>query len=242
MSEKLTRKELLELLNQSVEQNRSLDELDQKALEGYEYLDNDHSAENALDRLDARFNQWVEQKEVSKVKKGRTRTMLILQRVAAVILVLLIPTVLIFQPGQSKRLANRYFEAPRSTYVMLNRGDQATEQTSLNEAFTLYEKGEFSKAAIAIENLVADNPEKKDLKFYQAISLYASGQIEESIPLLESCTTEPYQELDERSPWYLGLAYLKKGERDQAIIWLQKAAEVDALHEESALKLLNKID
>lgn len=124
---------------------------------------------------------------------------------------------------------------------MLNRGDQPAAQTNLMEAFALYEKGEYSAAAIAIESLTGSNPEKKDLKFYLAISLLASDQVDKSIPLLQASTQETYQDLHHRAPWYLALAYLKQGQEEEAVEWLEKAVQVDALHRDEAAIILDKI-
>lgn len=241
MSEKLTREELLDLLGKSIDDSGLTDELDRKALEGYQYLDDGQSADKVLNKLDDRFDHWLEKKEVEKQKKTRVRTITLIQRVAAAILLLLIPAFFIFRPGQSVRLANQFFEAPRSSYLLLNRGEQTSNQTAVTDAFALYEKGKFSEAAPAIEALINEYPEKKDLKFYQAISLLGSGHIDESIEILKQCTTEPDQDLDKRSPWYLALAYLMNSDRNEAKIWLDKTILLDAQHKEDAQILLEKI-
>lgn len=96
MSEKISKKQLLELLSASDQDQRkkmqTLDDLDKKALEGYQYLENDH-AEDAISRLNTRFEQWLPNQQVSRsaktIKMGRVR---LLRAVAAIALLLTVST------------------------------------------------------------------------------------------------------------------------------------------------------
>ncbi len=244
MSEKLTRKELLDLLNEfSVgEKGHSPDPLDQKALDGYQYLDRGLNAEDSLKKLDDRFGKWIEGKEVSSIRKSpKVRRFILLQRIAAAVLLVLVPLFFLLKPTSTSKLADHYFEAPRSPYLTISRGEQPTGEAEINHAFTLYEKGQYAEAAKDIGRLTIDHPDKQDLKFYHAISLLASGDYVQSIRLLKECTEEPFQELHQRSPWYLALAYLKAGDKEEARHWLQRTMLVDELHKEPAEELLQKI-
>ena len=245
MSEKLTRKELLDLLNEFPrgEKEHSPDKLDQKALDGYQYLDRGLNAEDSLRKLDDRFGKWMKGKEVSSIRKSpKVRRFILLQRIAAAVLLVLVPLFFILKPTSTSKLADHYFEAPRSPYLIISRGEQPTDESQFNQAFTLYEKGQYAEAAKDIGRLIIDHPDKQDLKFYQAISLLASGDHVQSIRLLKECTEEPFQELHQRSPWYLALAYLKAGDKEEARHWLQRTLLIDELHKEPAGKLLQKIN
>lgn len=245
MSEKLTRKELLGLLNEfpKEEKGHLPDQLDQKALDGYQYLDRGLNAEDALNKLDDRFGKWIESKQVSTVVKSpQVRRIILLQRIAAAVLLVLVPLFFLLKPVSTSKLADHYFEAPRSPYLIISRGEQPTGESEINQAFTLYEKGQYAEAAKDIGRLIIDHPDKQDLKFYQAISLLASGDHLESIRLLKECTEEPFQELHQRSPWYLALAYLKAGNKEEARPWLQRTLLVDELHKKPAEELLQKIN
>jgi tetratricopeptide (TPR) repeat protein len=245
MSERLTRKALLDLLSSPTAESGDIpahDALEKLAMEGYQYLDEGRSAEESLTRLDQRFEQWLEDKPLKiSGDQARRRMISLLQKIAAVILLILVPVFLILKPTPLAQLADRYFEAPRSPYLMVSRGQQTDTESKFNEAFTHYEKGEYAKAASAIGNLVVENPDKPDLKFYQAISLLATGDTEKSIGLLEECAGESQDNLDIRSPWYLALAYLTTRDKDEAQHWLQKTIALDDLHQEKAKELLEKI-
>lgn len=245
MSERLTRKALLELLSSPAAESGDIpapDSLEKLAMEGYQYLDEGRSAEESLTSLDQRFEQWLKQKPSKTLgDQARRRMIGLLQKIAAIILLILVPVFLILKPAPLPQLADRYFEAPRSPYLMVSRGQQTDTESKFNQAFTYYEKGEYSEAAGAIGNLVAENPDKPDLKFYQAISLLATGDTEKSIRLLEECAGASQDNLDMRSPWYLALAYLTAGDKDKAQHWLQKTIALDDLHREKAKELLDKI-
>ncbi|MBK8502952.1 MAG: hypothetical protein IPL46_12485 [Saprospiraceae bacterium] len=137
MSDKITRKELLDLLNRSKHEKDNsdqLDELDSKAMEGYQYLDKDQHPDGALNSLDEKFDKWLSDKEVSRGKKVRKMT-------------------------------------PRSTYFMVNRGENTSVETSIYSAFALYEKGDYRAAARAISALKADHPDKKGSKILRGHQL-----------------------------------------------------------------------
>lgn len=232
----------MDLLKKPVEEREGtepLDELDAKAMEGYQYLDSD--PEVALNKLDKRFDNWLSEKEVSRGKVTRTTTLLMVQRVAAVVLLLLIPAIFIFKPNPTTKLVDRYLEIPRSTYFMINRGENTPAETDIHHAFALYEKGEYRAAAAAIDALKSSHPDKKDLKFYQAMSLLAVGEVDSSIDLLLQCSQDDFQDLKQRSPWFLAMAYLKKGDQENAGIWLKQAIAMDSLHAQSARKILDQL-
>lgn len=105
----------------------------------------------------------------------------------------------------------------------------------------LYEKKQYAEAATAISDLVGKHPEKRDLVYYQGISLLASGEVDQSIALLKVSANESYQDVDKKTPWYLALAYLKKGDLTLATPWLEKTEKVDELHRKDAAKILKKI-
>jgi predicted Zn-dependent protease len=245
MSEKMSKKELLELLSASAlhqkEKLQALDDLDRKAVEGYQYLENEQ-AEDAIQKLSTRFEQWLPNQQISRsavtLKMGRVR---LLRAVAAIALLLVVSTFFLLRQPSPERLALQYFEAPPSTYFIVSRGAANAEQSELTSAFMLYEKKSYREAAEAISDLVEKHPEKRDLVYYQGISLLASGQVDQSIELLKVSAQETYQDVDKKTPWFLAIAYLKKGELALATPWLVKAETVDQLHSKDAAKILTKI-
>lgn len=245
MPEKITRKELLDLLSRSTPDFQSTnppDDLDKKAIEGYQYLDANQHPDDVLENLDNKFDNWLSVKEVSRSKRVRKMTTIqLIQRVAAIALLLLIPTIFIFKPNSTTKLVDQYFDVPRSTYFMVNRGENVSVEPDLHDAFALYEKGDYRAAAEAIEKLIPNHLEKKDLKFYHAISLFVVGEFDQSIDLLLLCSEDNFQGLNQRSPWYLAMAYLKKGDKEAAAKWLKQTLTLDSMHAQNAQNILDKL-
>ncbi|NND32369.1 MAG: hypothetical protein HKN76_07225 [Saprospiraceae bacterium] len=244
MSEKISRKELLELLNnpkENAELRNALDDVDKKALEGYQYLA-DGTANEAIDSLSKRFDQWLPNQEISRstrtINTSRRRWIL---RVAAAALLFLIPVFFLLKSPSSARMASQYFEAPRSPYLNMNRGAQDEIDKEFYDAFALYEKKQYLEASEALAELSASYPDKLDLPFYQAVSLLGANQVDAAIDILKVTATQNYQDLDRRSPWFLGLAFLMKSDENEAKVWLQKAVELDEQYGTDAASLLEKM-
>ncbi len=238
----MNREEFLKSLDQlkglSKEDLENMDPLDREALEGYQYLDKGAEHAQVLQRLDRRFQAKLpEKKVVTKTKQPR---ILLLRRLAAAVLILLIPAYFLLRPASTSSLYQEHFEAPRSTYFQVSRS-AATEKTDLDVAFQAYATEDYQQAASLINDLIAQHPDKPDLKFYQAISLLASDQVEDAIDLFKDCLDISYQDTDQKSSWYLALSYLKQGDKEQALFWLSKTVEVDDEHRSEADELLAKL-
>lgn len=243
MSEKIHRSELLKILREGTETDSTPDELDKKALEGYRYLEEDNSAKEALGKLDDRFDHWLESRKVSQsatVKRMQFRSLI--WRVAAAVLVLLIPAYFVLKPTDTTKLVAGYLDVPRSTYLMTTRGDaRMYEDVSMRQAFTLYEKKAYGPAARALRRVAQKHPDKPDIRLYQGISLLADGKGKEAVEVLDELKDISVQNLDQRAPWYLALAHLRVGNTEQAAQWLEKTIEVDANHATKAAELLEQL-
>ncbi len=89
-------------------------------------------------------------------------------------------------------------------------------------AFLAYENGNFHKAINLFNSI--ENQNATYIPFYKAMCYLSLDKIVEAIDLLEPLSIESYthSEFSEdkfvfKSEWYLGLAYLKMGEKEKAI-------------------------
>ncbi|NND06925.1 MAG: tetratricopeptide repeat protein [Saprospiraceae bacterium] len=227
MVAKLSRTELKRLLQESQSKgdgpSEDADPLDQKAAEGYRYLEESFDA--TMSRLDQRFAESLQGSEKTKtVEKGaKVRRFIWVRRVAAIGIVLIMASYFLFQSKNSASLYDRFFEPPSSHYYQATRSNAETDE--LTSAFIPYEKGDFATAFEAINSLQKSHTDKLDLAFYAAISKLAEGDVEAAIPMLESCLSLEYQGVDQMAPWYLGLAYLKAGKLAEAKQYLQQIPE-----------------
>ncbi len=213
MTKKLTRSELQQLLKIQQEGRSKggsdMDDLDRKALEGYQYLDTD--AETSLKRLDVRFEQRLTQATTEeKVKTGKVRRLSWLKRVAAIGLVIVMASYFLFQRTNADRLFAEHFEPPQSHYYQATRG--STDLDALSLAFAPYEAGKFELAYDRIMDIKTQYPDKPDLLFFAAISKLASGDAGAAIHMLKECLSLDHRTTGDHAAWYLGLAYLKLGD------------------------------
>ena len=238
----MNREEFLKSLNQlkglSKEDLEKMDPLDREALEGYQYLDKDAEHAQVLHRLDSRFEAKLFEQKV-KTKTGQPR-IITLRRLAAAVLLLLIPAYFLLKPASTRSLYQQHFEAPRSTYFQVSRS-VATERTDIDAAFQAYATEDYQRAATLIGDLITQHPDKPDLKFYQAISLLASDQVEDAIDLFKDCLDISYQDTDQKAAWYLALSYLKLDDIEQSRFWLSKTVEIDGEHRTAANELLGRL-
>ncbi len=238
MSEKFTREDLLRHLRHPESHPEPQDELDRKALEGYAYLGSDQDAEQILDRLDQRFGSVSRVQSVQAVRRFQLRTW---HKVAASIVLLLIPAYFLLRSPSDEALFHTYFEAPRSTYFQTTRSVDATVDDDLSQAFAHYERGEWDVLLEALPQLQDQYPEKQDLTFYEGVAALAAGHTDDAIRLLRQCTNVTYQGVDRQAPWFLALAYLRRGDRAEAISWLEKTAELDSPRRDDASELLERL-
>ena len=236
-----TRKQLFERL-QSKQNLESQDLLDEKALEGYQYLSEDEEASTILNRLDDRFESLLD-KHKQNTPPARTKVfnLGILKRLAAAVLILLIPAYFLLKGPSDQRLYTAYFDAPISTYYSANRGTNTSGDQALENAFKLYESMLYEKASLAISELVESHPEKEDLVFYQGIALLETGDTEAAISKLTQCLETTYNRVDQLAPWYLALAYIKIGDREAAKDLLNNLVRSDSAKSDQAKQLLKKL-
>ena len=243
MTKRILRKDFLKLASEKDPDISKLDELDRKALEGYAYLDEGADAERHLQHLDTKFSQLLQGQKSEDKTVVRKLPFTQLQRIAATLLLLIIPAYFIFKGPSTNALFTEYFEAPRSTYFQQVRGEEdQSSDPALREAFKLYEMGSFSDAQTAIGKLRSTHPDKQDLAYYEGIAALGAGHLDEAITLLNNCVDISYQNVAQRAPWYLALAYLKKGNKKAAMEWLERSARSDSSFKQQAANLLDRLN
>lgn len=104
---------------------------------------------------------------------------------------------------------------PNLVYSIERGGDNSNINSAVKVAMDLYDKGNFEKANLNLENLSDQSIYKDTLQLYHGISLLFDGRIETSKQLLISFNSSNLN-LKRASLWYLGLCHLRLKEFDQA--------------------------
>lgn len=134
-------------------------------------------------------------------------------RIAAAITVLAVCSYLLWTrqagPGQ---LFDEYFDPYPNVIIPTVRGDVAADTTLKAKAYRAYDRKAYREAIEFFEKAEADEA----VLLYLANSHLAAGDAERAIILLNRVIRD-YDAFDEVARWYLCLAYLKAGRKDNAI-------------------------
>lgn len=136
-----------------------------------------------------------------------------------------------------KKLYEANFEAYPNVVAPTVRNSGNPDDTLMAKAFNLYDNRQYGPAATAFEKLQGE-----DARFYQAMSLMALGDAQNAILVLEGHPWENSENYLTLSHWYLGLAYLKRKEKERARSHLEVVSEANGPMSLKAKQLLAKLD
>lgn len=118
---------------------------------------------------------------------------------------------------------------------------EGDNQLLLNEALEAYADKNFSKAATSFENLALADNDNELYQLYSSLSHLAAGHADTAIEMLEVLQSNSSPSLREQIQWYLGLAYLKNDQKEDAIRTL-RAINQDEYRYQEAQEVLNEIE
>ncbi|MDH3649122.1 MAG: hypothetical protein OEQ53_05525 [Saprospiraceae bacterium] len=241
MSKRLSREDFIRHQRQKLqgEQGR-FDELDMKALEGLQYLDENQDAEEVLTRLDGRFRDQIV--KTTRLPGSRIISLHRFVRAAAIALLIIIPSFLLLRPTSNARLFTAYFDIAPNTYYQISRSGQGGALMEISQAFAAYEMKHYSKAGDQLDDLIRKYPEKQDLVLYRAVTYLAQNQSTPAIPLLQKSLQITYRDVNQRASWYLALAYLKESNTEAASEQLMSIIDNDWSMKSEAEKLLKELN
>ena len=84
------------------------------------------------------------------------------------------------------------------------------------QAIKLYENGDYSKALTMLEQAIVNNPDNLTLQFYYAMCHLELGNTAFAIADFQHLANSDDPGFSAPSTWYLGLAYVKAGQKQKA--------------------------
>lgn len=108
-------------------------------------------------------------------------------------------------------------------------------------AMDLYESGNYKAAMIKFEEAVIDDPDNTTWQFYYAICQLASGNTEFAIADFQEVMQLNDPTFSDPSAWYLGLAYVKAGQKAKAQKLFKAIASSDLPYKNKAAEILKKL-
>ncbi|MCK8522615.1 hypothetical protein M0D21_13605 [Aquimarina sp. D1M17] len=137
----------------------------------------------------------------------------------------------------SEELYANYFQPYKNVVHPLTRSVQEKDQKTI--AFEAYENGDYDTAAHLFNQLFSSSKEPYYL-FYAANSLMQLNKMDDAIPLLEKHLTTQ-DTLNEKSVWYLALAYLRKNNIKEAKTYLNLIITEKKYNHKKAKELLDSL-
>lgn len=134
-----------------------------------------------------------------------------------------------------------YYQPYPNIVAPIERSKEGEGETS--RAFRLYEKGHYEEAIAVFEKalLTKEEKERAALNFYFALSLLKTGEEEKAIGLLNQLKTEGGNRFTEPSFWYLGLAYLKKRDKNNALQVFEQIAHSSSAYRYKAMEIMDEL-
>lgn len=174
---------------------------------------------------------FLESLEKPSVKK---RNWWLVSGIAAAVL-LALTLLFVFPSNNEKQLAEKYFQPLPNMIAPTVRAEAAEKDNII--AFKYYDSESYIKAAEEFDKL-------KDVPYaivYAGVSYLAAGKYEKSMEVLNTRELEdPAFEIYRK--WYLGLAYLKTGQKELAVGLFAQLTQVDSPIEKMAVNILSELE
>jgi len=140
---------------------------------------------------------------------------------ASLLFVFGLATFWFFQTENSmERTYSRYYKPDPGLMTLM--GAEASNYT-FEKAMVEYKNGEYEKALKAWLLLLKDQSENDTLLYFTAAAAQASEDYGLAIRLLKTVAHDSSSLFQNDARWYLGLAYLKSGKKQEAVPYLQSS-------------------
>ncbi len=215
-----------------------------------EWLENNqdrNSNENIKEFRDYISNSLVTKKNrptlkiIHKVKENlnRSATFRVLGLSAAALItgILLIWTLI--PSDNPEKLYEAYYK-PMITISPVTRSYNSIMVKQYADAIEMYNKGNYKEASYIFDEMMQENPTFIAPYFFQGITQLELGNYERAISLLSTVTSQSKDFMKE-AQWYLGLCYLKTGEKNKARTYFEILSESGGFYQDQAKELLRRL-
>ncbi|MEI9943644.1 MAG: tetratricopeptide repeat protein [Chitinophagaceae bacterium] len=178
-------------------------------------------------------------KEIAPVVtfKKNTRAVPLVRKLAVAASVLALVTLSLWwflQNGNSnEKVYSKYYSPDPGLATVMS----STADYDFEKAMVEYKNGEYDKALKAWTSLLQQKPGNDTLTYFIGAAYQAKGDDDHVIENLQQVTADGNSAFYKDACWYLGLSYLKKGETQQAITYIEKSGYPQS---EAVIKAINK--
>lgn len=187
----------------------------------------------------AEHKEYLKSVEKTVVKPKKTNWLI----AASIIAIIGFSGYFIFnqQPLSNQELYAENFTPYQNVVAPIVRNRENLNKKAL--VFAHYELGEYQKAIEQFNDLTSTgSTDIITINFYKANAYLMIGEYQKAKDLLQQIIDNNNQEWKNESLWYLGLAYLKLDEKDNASLYLQKLQQQKSFKINEVNNLLNEIN
>ena len=140
---------------------------------------------------------------------------------AAIAVIIAIASFLYSPQPNYEDLYAENFEVYPNVIAPTVRGNEVPKKDKIQLAFNYYDNKNYTKAAELFKTLYKETGEDYAY-FYLSVSLMAEGKTNKAIKILEQHNWHEPEDYLATAQWYVALGYLKLGNLDKAILYLEK--------------------
>jgi tetratricopeptide (TPR) repeat protein len=203
----------------------------------------DPKAEERKDFITASLKaEPVETREETKIekKKGISRSLLVryisLSAAAVIGVVILLNTLL---PSSTENLFNSYY-TPFNAISPVTRNASNGNEEIYSSAINNFKAGDYKSAVTEFSEVNLRNPATGSPLFYMGLSNIELGNFSRAVSELSTIAAGSGEYVKE-AQWYLGLAYIKTGEKLKAAECFEKLAQSPGFYHNRSEKILRRL-
>jgi tetratricopeptide (TPR) repeat protein len=172
-------------------------------------------------------------------KRGLSRTLRYTSASAAAIILIVILVRTLLPSNNPEKLFNTYYD-PFKAISLVTRNSNQDLSESYIQAVEKYRLGDYRGAAVGFSAAIERDNLAIEPRFFMGITELALGNFDQAIDLL-SVVTESSAGFRKEAEWYLGLAYLRTGEKEKASACFEFLAQSPGSYRLPAEKIVRRL-
>lgn len=173
-------------------------------------------------------------------KRGLSRTLLRYTSVSAAAIIILVILVRTLLPSYNpEKLFDTYYE-PLNAISPVTRNSNTNLSNSYFSAIDMYKLGDYQGATIGFSEAIEKDNSAIEPRFFMGITELALGNYNQAINMLSDVINSSGG-FSKEAEWYLGLAYLKTGEKEKALVCFELLTKTPSSYRERAEKIVRHL-
>jgi TolA-binding protein len=178
-----------------------------------------------------------DKKEVNGIKRSLVIRYITLSAAAVIGVFILIRTLL--PSSDPEKLYSSYYN-PFNLISSVTRGNAENKADGYSAAVERYRAGDYQTAAAGFSNFLLNDTSVIAPRFFMGITQLAMGNYNQAVSLLQGVAGRS-GEYHKEALWYLGLAYLKTGEKEKSVKCFDLLTKSSGFYSERSAEILRRL-